>query len=184
MAKGRGLYKRTKKHREKMRKSLMGLMVGENHPLFGTHVSEESKEKMRKTLGNKLNGKNNPFFGRKHSEETKEKMRLARLGKKHSEETRRKMREFRLGKVYPNFNTEACKRIDEYGKKHGYNFQHALNGGEIHVIGYSLDGYDKEKNVVVEYYEHAHRKTMERDAKRKAEIVARLGCKFIELWER
>lgn len=43
------------------------------------------------------------------------------------------------------YNTTACKFIDEYGKQHGYNFRHALNGGEIMIAGYFVDGYDKEK---------------------------------------
>jgi hypothetical protein len=39
---------------------------------------------------------------------------------------------------FPNFNPQACKIIEEYGKMNGYNFQHALNGGEFHIkeLGY------------------------------------------------
>lgn len=37
-----------------------------------------------------------------------------------------------------------------------YNFQHALNGGEYKVLGYSVDGYDVYKNVVFEYDERRH----------------------------
>jgi len=87
----------------------------------------------------------------------------------------------------PNYNPEACKIIDEYGKKHGYNFQHAENGGEHHIkeLGYFVDGYDKEKNVAIEYYEKAHKNQKERDKKRKQEIIDKLDCEFIELkeWE-
>lgn len=104
-------------------------------------------------------------------------------GKHHSAETRQKMRYARLGKGKCWFNPVACQRIDEYGKKHGFNFQHALNGGEIAVIGYSVDGYDKDKNVVIEYYEKHHRRKIERDEHRKQEIINHLGCKFIELKE-
>jgi hypothetical protein len=98
-------------------------------------------------------------------------------------EVRQKLRESRLGKVIPNFNPIACQRIDEYGKRHGYNFQHALNGGEVRVIGYSLDGYDKEKNAVIEFYEKRHLRKKERDESRKKEIIKYLNCKFIELRE-
>lgn len=104
-------------------------------------------------------------------------------GKHHSFATKRHLRELRLGKVTPNFNPSACKLIDDYGKKHGYHFQHALNGGEVHIIGYSVDGYDAKKNVVVEYYEQWHKNQVARDKKRKREIVKHLGCKFIEIWE-
>ena len=34
--------------------------------------------------------------------------------------------------------------------------QYEFNGGEIVVSGYSLDGYDKEKNIVFEYDEPKH----------------------------
>ena len=59
------------------------------------------------------------------------------------------------------------------------------NGGEFHIkeMGYWVDGYDSDKNVVVEYYEKAHKRTTERDARRKQEIVDHLGCEFIEIWE-
>ena len=111
--------------------------------------------------------------------------RCSKLGRHNSEKTIQKIRERKLGRVTPAFNPVACKIIDKYGKKHGYKFQHALNGGEFRVIGYSVDGYDKKKNVVIEYYEKRHLKTRSRDAYRKRNIIKHLGCKFIELkeWE-
>jgi hypothetical protein len=60
--------------------------------------------------------------------------------------------------IVPSFNPKACKIIDEFGKKHGYTFQHAMNGGEVTLGGYFVDGYDKENNVVIEYYEPFHKK--------------------------
>lgn len=91
----------------------------------------------------------------------------------------------KVGQIMPNFNPVACKLIDEYGKQHGYNFQHALNGGEFHIkeLGYFVDGYDKEKNVVIEYYEQHHKKKLVKDKIRKKEIKKYLKCEFIELWE-
>ena len=53
------------------------------------------------------------------------------------------------------------------------------------MIGYALDGYDKEKNVVFEYYEKHHHSTPREilhDNNRKQEIINHLGCKFIEMW--
>lgn len=85
----------------------------------------------------------------------------------------------------PNYNKKGCEVIEEYGLKHGYNFQHAENGGEVYLesIGYWLDGYDREKNVVVEYMEKYHRYRTKKDSTRKKEIIELLGCKFIEIWE-
>lgn len=82
-------------------------------------------------------------------------------GRKHSEKTKEKLRNYKLEQIEQkgtkiNFNSNACEFIHEFGKKYGYNFQHALNGGEVVVYGYSLDGYDKEKNIVFEYDEPKH----------------------------
>lgn len=83
------------------------------------------------------------------------------------------------------FNPIACQIIEEYGKEHGYNFQHALNGGEYYIkeLKYWLDGYDEEKNVVIEYMEKHHKLTKEKDIKRKELIIKFLNCKFIEIYE-
>jgi hypothetical protein len=144
----------------------------------------EVRQKISQSLRGKMAGKRNPMYGKRHSRETIQKMK----NRTFSDETRRKMRESALGRCTPGFNPRACKIIDEYGKQHGYNFQHALNGGEFRVVGYSVDGYDKEKNAVIEYYEknrHKRRQQMEKDKQRKQNIINHLGCKFIELkeWE-
>ena len=116
------------------------------------------------------------------------------LNKKFSSEHKTRLRlsaikriEDRNGIIWPNYNIEACKIMEEYGKANGYNFQHAENGGEYRIpeLGYWVDGYDKTKNVVIEYYENAHKRRVDKDERRKQEIIEYLGCKFIELkeWE-
>jgi predicted RNA-binding Zn-ribbon protein involved in translation (DUF1610 family) len=54
------------------------------------------------------------------------------------------------------YSLRACEFMDNYGKKYGYEFQHARNSTEYQVDRYFLDGYDKEKNVVFEYDEQQH----------------------------
>lgn len=108
------------------------------------------------------------------TEEHKRKIRLAII--KRIQESK--------GKCVPLYNPEACKAIDEYGKLHGYNFQHAENGGEFYIkeLGYWVDGYDKEKNTVIEYYEMYHHKDKaEKDLSRQQQIVDFLKCEFIIL---
>lgn len=91
------------------------------------------------------------------------------------------------GQIYPAYNINACKIIDEYGKQHGYNFQHAMCGGEFYLkeLGYWVDGYDKEKNVVIEIDESHHFDSngilIEKDIKRQKEIEEFLKCKFIRI---
>jgi hypothetical protein len=169
-----------------------------SNALKGRVVSAETRQKLRDAHL----GRPGVNIGRKFSEETKQKMSDAWYksfdagkqkpptfkGKYHSKETKQRMREKRLSQFtngWVAYNPNACARIDEYGKQHGYNFQHAENGGEVRVIGYSVDGYDKDKNVVIEYYEKHHNKPKHklRDAQRKRRIIDHLGCKFIELKE-
>jgi hypothetical protein len=113
----------------------------------------------------------------------------------HSEETKNKISlKHRINRSltiqgtiqFPNFNPTACYLIEEYGKQNDYTFQHALNGGEFYIkeLGYWVDGYDKEKNVVIEYQEkwHLTPKHIEKDKKRKEEIIKALKCKFIYLY--
>ena len=162
------------KSKQKIRESRIGKYCGKNSPLYGIKRSKSSIEKRLLAMPS-MKGKNNPMYGKHHSNETKKKLRILKL--KRLEEIN--------GYVYPGYNPTACDIIDDYGQKHGYNFQHALNGGEFHIkeLGYFVDGYDGEKNVVVEYYEKAHKHKKERDNRRKQEIVELLDCKFIELNE-
>ena len=112
-----------------------------------------------------------------NSEECKKKHRINYL--KRLEEN---------GGVQPFYNINACEVIDEYGKQNGYNFQHGLNGGEVSFIGYFVDGYDKEKNVVFEYDEPPHYNSLnelkDKDIKRMANIKKHLNCKFIRYNEK
>jgi hypothetical protein len=172
--------------KRKMSKSHIGIFRGNKHPSYGKPLSVKTRKKLSKALS----GNKNPFYGKHHSKATKKKIRGALIGRPLTVSTKKKialkLRELRLGKVTPNFNPIACQQIDEYGQKHGYNFQHAMNGGEVRVIGYALDGYDKKKNTAIEYYEHYHNepKQKKRDKQRKQEIINHLRCKFIELKEK
>ena len=110
-------------------------------------------------------------------------------GKHHSEEFKQNARNRLLNKIkenghIPNFSEKACEYIDYLNKKNGWNLQHALNGGEIICLGYWLDGYDKDLNIVFEYDEPKHYKDKEnnilkdKDIERQNEIIENLHCKF------
>jgi len=89
--------------------------------------------------------------------------------------------------LYPNYNPTGCKLIDEYGNQYGFDFQHAENGGEFFLskLGYWVDGYDKDKNVVIEVDEYHHfdasGNLSEKDLQRQTEIIEELGCTFIRI---
>lgn len=195
-----GVYKRTKEHKRKLSNALKGRKFsrewkrriseankGHTFGMKGKFHSNETRHKMS------VAGKE-----RKFSDETKRKISIALKGRKReplSKETKRKLRLSAIQRIerdrlngnqlIPRFNSIACQLIDEYGKQHGYNFQHPMNGGEFHIkeLGYWVDGYDKTQNVVIEYYERRHLNHIEKDEQRKQEIIKHLGCKFIVLNE-
>jgi hypothetical protein len=114
------------------------------------------------------------WLGKTHSKTTKNKQRVAAVNyiKKQN------------GQIQPRYNIDSISIINEYGMKHGYNFQHAENGGEYYIkeLGYFLDAYDLEKNVVLEIDEPHHfrnGKLRKKDIIRQEEITNFLGCKFI-----
>lgn len=82
--------------------------------------------------------------------------------------------------IFPTFNEEACKYLDKLNKEKGWNLQHALNGGEYLIAGYFVDGYDADKNIVVEYDEPFHNKPYRilKDKRRMDEIKICLQCRF------
>lgn len=137
-------------------------------------------------------GELNPFYKKQHTAENIEKMRY--IAHNISPETRKqmqlsgKLRVIKYGTPL-SYNPKSIPIIEQYGKEHGYNFQHAENGGEIMVrVGnncYYLDGYDAENNVVIEYYEPHHKRYIDRDLIRKNNIMHKLLCEFIEIkeWE-
>jgi hypothetical protein len=116
------------------------------------------------------------------------------LGKPHTEETKRKMRlstisylETLKGQLTPRYNKESIQIIEEFGKKNGYRFMHAENGGEYYIkeLGYFLDGYDPIFNIALEIDESHHFEEngnlKQKDIVRQQQIEEKLGCKFIRL---
>ena len=183
-----------KSHSEDWKRKISKTMKGKTTWNKGKKLSEEYKKKISETLKGRE-------FTEEHKRKISESLRklepgiLATFkGKRHTKETKRKMRlnaikrcEDKYGRACPNYNQNACKIIDEYGKKHEYNFQHAENGGEFHIkeLVYWVDGYDKEKNVVIEVDEKDHfnrnGNLKEKDVQRQKEIADFLKCKFIRI---
>jgi hypothetical protein len=114
--------------------------------------------------------------------------------KAHSKKTIKKIRlstikyiKSSTGQCAPRYNKTSIPIIEAYGKENGYNFQHAENGGEFHIkeLGYWVDGYDKEKNIVLEIDEPHHfdknGSLRKKDMMRQNEIEKQLNCKFIRI---
>ncbi len=138
---------------------------------FGKVLADEKLARYRKT-------KSKNSTGRKKKNEEIAKIRVSKI---------KRVEEKIKATVSPRYNPTACKIIDEFGYPLGYNFQHAENGGEVHVkgIGCFLDGYDKEKNTVVEFYERFHYlsngELKDKDKRREGLIINNLLCSFIRI---
>lgn len=90
--------------------------------------------------------------------------------------------EERVGQMKPNYNPSSIPIILNESKKYDIkDLQHAENGGEFHIkeLGYFVDGYSEEKNIVIEYYERYHQRQKEKDLQRQKEIEEFLGCEFV-----
>jgi hypothetical protein len=131
---------------------------GNKNPMYGIH----------------RNGEQNPNYGNKWNKEQRKAARIRTI-----ENLKNKGIKFGY-KGANNFNPKACDYFNELNKERGWNLQHALNGGEVECIGYSLDAYDKQKNIVVEYDEKHHKslRRQEKDKYRQKEIINELQCKF------
>jgi len=60
------------------------------------------------------------------------------------------------GQLIPGYNSSACKIIEEYNKKYGFNFIHAENGGGKCIDGYFPDGIDEKRKTIIEIDEKHH----------------------------
>jgi hypothetical protein len=92
------------------------------------------------------------------------------------------------GQITPAYNINSISILEEVAKKLGIkDLQHAENGGEYHIkdLGYWVDGYSKEKNIVIEIDEQHHfnkdGSLKEKDIIRQREIEELLKCKFIRI---
>jgi hypothetical protein len=162
----------------------LGIFVGRKLP---QHQIELLKQRT---------GKNNPMFGKKVSNLTRQKMSVAhkrRIGKPLTESAKQKIREYRANWIINNkggsqYNPNACTYFDSLNVQNNWKLQHALNGGEIMCVGYFLDAYDKERNIVVEYDEPKHYDVYgnlkQKDVLRQQRIITHLGCKFFRYNER
>jgi len=121
-------------------------------------------------------GNKNHFYGKQHNNETRGKMRISAINR---------IKE-RVGQLMPNYNTSSIPILEQKAKELGItDLQHAENGGEFYIkeLGYWVDGYSKEKNIVIEYYERYHDKQKKRDSQRQEEIMNLLKCEFIIIKE-
>ena len=165
---------------EEYRKKIVNGMINSTK-LKESRASEEYKEKLSKAL------KNSEKLKEAHQNEEYRNLRR----KITCEQIRRNIeltgKDISKTHFIPNFNIKACEYFDKLMKETNTHIQHALNGGEFCVkeLGYFVDGYDKENNIVYEFDENYHstKQQKEKDLIREEKIKEILKCKFIRIKE-
>lgn len=144
--------------------------------------SKESHAKATQTYSKRIkDGTIIPSFkGKKHKPETIDKIRISTV--KYFQEVK-KTGGAKVSKT-------ACAYIDKLNESKGWHLQHGMNGGEVIIGGYYLDGYDKNLNIAFEYDEPSHyidiqnNVLRERDIRRMKYIHNKLACRFFRYNER
>lgn len=124
----------------------------------------------------------NPFYGRCHTEEAKRKMRVATCKRILKIQRASNGRINHVGRAEGIF-------FDALEKQRGWNGTYYSKSGRQHFLedlGYFVDYYEPNLNIVVEYDEPRHYRRgvlREKDRKRMNEIKAHLGCQFLRFNE-
>ena len=141
-------------------------------------IGRKSSADQRKKQSENYKGDKCFWYGKQLSAEHKLKLRLANISYNN----------LKYGQIYPNYNKSSISILENKAKELGItDLQHAENGGEFYIkeLGYWVDGYSKEKNIVIEYDEPHHYNSngelREKDKIRQQEIEKLLSCKFIRI---
>jgi len=194
-----------RKHTLERRQQISEQTRGEKNPFYGRHHSKETKELLREKrklqviteetrekISIACKGEKNGFYEKRHTKET-----IAKLIEIRNTPERQEINKIASKKValkygnrlnfIPGFNRNACELFDEINIEMGWNGKHALNGGEFSILGYWVDYYEPDLNIVIEFNEKYHNNTKQKlkDEERKIKIINELNCKFynINQWE-
>jgi len=159
-------------------------------------ISDETRQKNSKSNKKYYETHKHHQTGKPRTPVTKQKISTTQTGRVHSIETKRKIRissisyiekcKLNGGQLSPSYNSSSIPILEQKAKELNIvDLQHAENGGEyfINELGYWVDGYSKDKNIVIEYYEKFHNKKIKRDLRRQKEIIKFLNCEFIIIKE-
>jgi hypothetical protein len=168
------------------------------HPMLGKRHTPDAIDKIKLSSKGPCNG----MYGKKHSISARKQMSKFRIGKcgpKMSDDGLRRLRIHRIeqiskskfdgGQVMPSYNNVACDFFKKINEKFGWNGQYALNNGEYHIkhLGYFVDYYSPEHNLVIEWDEQYHYdidgNLKIKDKLRQDAIQSYLGCNIIRIKE-
>jgi len=170
------------KHRQRIRQKLLN-----NTNANGVEFTEERKQRISEGVRNSW--KENPnqgMTGKTHSDETKSKISYSHLKENLSDEALQAYRESAIKRierqiadglpVTPSIGRNEKEIIDKYEKLMNCKFER-----QFRVAGFFVDGYCKEKNIVIEVDEDYHKKRKEQDIYREEIIKRELNCDIIRI---
>jgi len=124
--------------------------------------------------------------GKFHSEKTKNKIAKSHLKENLSDESLQAYRESAIARIErqqkdglpltPSIGLQEKETIDRYEKILNCKFER-----QVRVAGFFVDGYCKEKNIVIEVDEYYHRKREQQDRYRDEIIKRELGCDIMRI---
>ena len=163
-------------------------MSGEGNVFYGkTHTDKTLKilslpktEEHKRKLAISLKGNPSPLKGKHHTDEAKRKMRISAI---------KRITKYKFDglSMCPNVNKKETDYFVKLENEKGWNgiFFGKDNKNQQYLIenlGYFVDYYEPEKNIIVEYDETLHYNKdwtlKEKDIKRQEEIIKTLHCKF------
>lgn len=140
---------------------------------IGIPRTEQEKQKMSKR-------KKEEYKKYGFSSEHRQKISLAHR--------RRLSEELRGNNRSPRYNLEACKIFDEIEKELNWNGFYGTKNGEYYIkeLGYWVDYYEPNLNIVIEYDESHHNRQMhkQKDILRQKQIEQQLKCQFYRIREK
>jgi hypothetical protein len=192
-------FKMNVEHRRKIGLALKGHVISNetrekiriDHT--GKIHSEECKQKISAALLGRFKspihrqriGKSK--IGKPRSAETKRKLRLANLGKHPSAETKKKLRLSTIAYIEQHGGVRPCMGSNEQellDRQEHIDGVRIIRQYPIKALGYIVDGYCPETNMVYEVYEKYHDSQVQKDLGRETEICNFLSCDFMILWDR
>ena len=171
---------------EKMRNKLKGMKrsvetrrnislskIGEKNPFYGKIHSENVINILKEKLTGKHIGNKNPFYGKSHTEEVKTKLREMCLDR------------INASGQFIGYNKISCEFFDILNNKMNWVGRHALNRGEYQSHGYSIDYFETNLNLIIEWDEprHNHQKVKQADMIRQRHLIDKLNCQFYRIDE-
>jgi hypothetical protein len=140
---------------------------------LGKFRSNETKQKISDS---KRDIDYNILHGTEKANSIKEKQRIAAINARNTQQPGWR----------PNYNKKSIPLLLEKATELGItDLQHAENVGEYYIkeLGYWVDGYSKQKNIVIEYYEKHHTRSIDYDMIRENQIKQLLNCEFYIIYE-